>query len=115
MRLLLASLCWALLIFTAAEADTKKDLRGFYPGMSKADFDQQFKKAGCGGSACKVDDGSLGFVFTKNLNPPALKEVIFKFKSGTPPQEMIAQISKQFNARPVKSDQKKDFIRAMGC
>jgi len=113
MRALLGVLCCTG-ICTTAQAEAKKDLRGFYPGMPSTAFDEQFKVANCGLTDCNVEGGSLRFIFTKNVTPPVLKEVSFKFESGTPPEEMIALTSTQFNVPPQKSDQKADIAYAKG-
>jgi hypothetical protein len=95
-------------------AEPKRDLRGFYPGMPKAEFDEQSKAANCGLTDCKLEGGSLHFIFTKSITPPVLKEVGFNFESGTAPEEMIALTSKQYNVAPLKSDQKADIAYAKG-
>jgi hypothetical protein len=108
MRALFIVLCCTG-IYTAAQAEAKKDLRGFYPGMPKAAFDEQFEVANCGLTDCKVEGGALRFIFTKNITPSVLKQLSFTFESGAPPEEMIALTSTQFNVPPQKSDQKADI------
>jgi len=107
-----------LSLSVASNAAAKRELRGFFPGMSKEEVTEKGKAAGCSyapSAGCKVDDGELNFNFTKTLSPPLVREVVFRFKSGTQPAEMISQISSQFGVRPVKSNQQQDIIRAMGC
>jgi hypothetical protein len=76
-------------------SNVKKDILGFYPGMSKADFLSSRQSNGCGGLTAQ---------FTEKLESNLVQEIDFRFESGTPPVEMIASISEQFGVQPTKSD-----------
>ena len=79
---------------TGAAAEVKKDILGFYPGMSKEEFITR-KKNGC---------ADITGQLTEKLDQNLVKEITLHFLSGTPPTEMIATISEQFTARPTKAD-----------
>src|SRR5271157_3673013 len=83
-------------------AEVKKDILGFSPGMSKEEFLDR-RKNGCGG---------LSAHFTTKLDQNLVKEIEFKFISGTPPVDMILQITEQFKIKPVKSDWRAEIQRA---
>src|SRR5207253_1591513 len=62
--------------------------------MSKEEFIIR-KENGCADITGKL---------TEKLDQNLVKEITFHFWSGTPPAEMIATISEQFTARPIKAD-----------
>jgi hypothetical protein len=74
--------------------EVKKDILGYFPGMSKEEFLGR-RKNGCGGLTAQ---------FTKKLDQNLIKEIQFKFMSGTPPAEMIHQVTEQFKIKPIKAD-----------
>jgi hypothetical protein len=73
-------------------AGVKKDILGFFPGMSKEEFLGRTQN-GCDG---------LSAEFTEKLDQNLVKKIAFKFMSGTPPTEMVASVSEQFRAKPTK-------------
>jgi hypothetical protein len=98
---------------TAAVAQSKavkKDILGFFPGMSKEEFDaraaQSLQSDGLlGGLAAGSQSKQWGGVtrtLTEKLDRNLVKEVGFRFSSGIPPQEMITSISDQYGANPIK-------------
>src|SRR5713101_1626891 len=99
MKTLVAILIWLFLMPAIAIAQTKQEIRGFFPGMPKVEFEKKFKDAGCSANSCTLPDGKILFIFTEHLNPPALREVQFIFESKRAPLDMISSVSKQFGAR----------------
>jgi hypothetical protein len=99
MKVLFVILISFCLMLAASAAETKKDIRGFYPGMTKVQFERKVKDV-CSATPCTTSDGgTLNFVFTEYLNPPILKQVEFIFVSNTMPADLISSISTQFKAR----------------
>jgi hypothetical protein len=86
----------------------KRDILGFFPGMSKEEFDareaQCLQGDGCGFATGSQSSqwGGVRRTLTEKLDRNLVKEVEFRFSSGTPPQEMIASISDQYGTNPVK-------------
>jgi hypothetical protein len=94
----------------------KKDLRGFFPGMSEAEFREKFETAPCSWAKneekCKIEDGALAFGFTDKLQNRFLKLIELKFQSGVAPMKMISKVSEQFGANPIKSDWRREIAHA---
>jgi hypothetical protein len=84
-----AALALASVSALPASAEVKKDILGFFPGMSEAQFTTRKEKC------LQTDCGGISSELTKKLNPNLVKEITFKFSSGTP-AEMIVMITEQF-------------------
>jgi hypothetical protein len=106
----------ALATVHEASAQTKKDILGFYPGMTKSEFDKQLvemSKGDCtpfwNSGSCSLKSGKLIFSFTKeNL----LQDVIYKFVSGTEPEEIVNQITSEYKAKLRPGDVKQAIGKA---
>ncbi len=85
-----------LIVASPVLAEPKRDIRGFFPGMPRAEFESQFKASNCQISSCKDDQGTLSFVFSEIEGKP-LKEIAFVFRSGTAMDAMIALVAKQYS------------------
>ena len=81
-----------------AQTQPKQDVLGFFLGMSEAQFMEQAAAAGCrrryatklvmAREECSAPDGSMVFTFTDKVEERwILKEIQFKFSSGTGPDK----------------------------
>lgn len=109
-----------LLFITASGfAATKNDIRGLSPGMTQAQAAEHFPCKKLPGyqiqlyDNCDFSDGSITLIFTKTLEPNLLKEINYKFVSGTGPKDMIAAVSQQFNAQLIKLDWSHEIADAL--
>lgn len=80
----------------------KKDILGFSLGMSEKEFKDR------GGNNCSrllaSTNKSLEVEFTTQFNQKIIKEIKFRFRSGTSPADMISQVTEQFKIKPIKSN-----------
>ena len=106
-----------------AQPQPKQDLLGFFLGMSEAQFMEQAAAAGCkrryttklvwAREECSAPDGSMVLTFTDKIEERwILKEIQFKFTSGTGPEQMIAQVGEQFRGKHTKADWSAEISRA---
>ncbi len=116
-RLIVAA-CALILAAGLTEAQTKRDIRGFYPGMTRAQLEQRAKelrgKEGwwsilfafppCHGGlytySCTMDGDKIDLTFTNDGS--LVEKVVLRFKSGTEPADS-AMISKQYGLQPQES------------
>lgn len=99
-----------------AHAQTKKDILGFYPGMDKTEFDKQLvtvSKGDCtpfwNSGGCSLKLGKLTFNFNKdNL----LRDISYKFFSGTDPEVIISQITTEYSIKPISQNHRDAIARA---
>lgn len=98
-----AALLVASLLAAQAHSAEKADIHGFRLGMTEEQAAAQSKACDCDG---------MTFGYARDLPAPALKVIAYTFQSGTPPAEMIGQVSAQFGVKPVKADWKREIIDA---
>ena len=93
----------------------KRDLKGFYPGITETEFKEKYNSTCATGNEdkCFLKNGTIEFKFTTKLNPPLLKELHLVFLSGATPQQMIATTTEQFNAAPIKADWSREIASAI--
>ena len=96
-------LTYALIYFSMSmplTAQRKRDIHGFATGMSTRQV-TALAKGGCdAGFSCKVDGGDLKIWFQSHASSKLVTKVVFEFKSGTGPEEMVSLIAKQFGRKP---------------
>jgi hypothetical protein len=107
MRTLLVVILAVLPVLNAT-AQTKQDIRGFFPGMSVDELSKSLRtvsRGGCSNSheqmqagivLCRVSDGNLILYLTQHVTPPVLKGLRFSFSSTTPFSRMIEHISGEY-------------------
>ena len=95
----------------AAGGRVKTDMLGFFPGMRVDKFNDRLSNGGFR-ERVKYGCGTITGEFTEQLDPNLVKTVKFQFLSGTPPLEMIAQVTGQFNTAPTKADWRQEIARA---
>jgi hypothetical protein len=102
MRILLAVIFAALTVLDTT-AQTKQDIRGFFPGMSVNELSKSVRevsKGACSNSHDQVQAGILlcrfSFYLTQYVTPPVLKGLRFSFSSTTSFPQMIEHISKEY-------------------
>ena len=104
----LFSVIFAALPALNATAQTKQDIRGFFPGMSVDELSKNLREVSRGACPsshdqvqagmvlCRVGDGSFSLYLTRYVTPPLLKGLRFSFSSTTPFPQMIEHISKEY-------------------
>jgi hypothetical protein len=107
MRTLLVVILAVLPVLNAT-AQSKQDIRGFFPGMSVDELSKSLRtvsRGGCSNSheqmqagivLCRVSDGNLILYLTQHVTPPVLKGLRFSFSSTTPFSRMIEHISAEY-------------------
>lgn len=119
-RVLAEIFALALLATSSALAEPKHDIRGFYPGMPKQEFDEQFEASKCKKNEyfgeendyCKDDQGTVSFVFSKLEGKP-LKEIVFAFQSGTAVDAMVAMVAQRYSVPAPTESKTKANIRSV--
>jgi hypothetical protein len=107
-KLIPAAFAIAILSGTAMaqNASPKQDIRGFTPGMSRAEIESAAQKSNCifeGKYRCHTQEPepdriSILFQFTSHTS--VVHMVDATFKSGSTPTELIAVISTQYSRQP---------------
>lgn len=96
----------------------KKDLLGFSPGMTETEFKARQERCAGDEEVCTIiRDGKgytgISYASTIYLSPNVVREIVYRFSSGTPTEEMIRLISEQFNVAPVPGDWDQRILRAV--
>lgn len=92
----------------ATPAGAKRDLRGFWPGMTTAEADDAIKYNGLnchektGYTACASADGEIDLTYARELHPPVVQQVDLYMESGLDSKTMVARITDQYGVAPRK-------------
>lgn len=90
-----------MLIASAAEAGTKSEILGFYPGMSPSALDARRAGLECKADTCRVNDGIIQF---RRKPDKTVEQVALQFTSKLKPRDQIAATAKEFGVTTRKSD-----------